>query len=95
MKGRQTHGVGYLQGNGCRDNGWVRAFTPSGARLGPPRVEERRQARALLLPARRRRGAADGDHPDDDEARQLGAVVGGAYERPKIVEMALGELQIE
>jgi TrkA domain protein len=35
---------------------------------------------------------------DDDEARQLGAVVGGAYERPKIVEdleMALGELQIE
>jgi TrkA domain protein len=35
---------------------------------------------------------------DDDEARQLGAVVGGAYERPKIVEeleLALGELQIE
>jgi TrkA domain protein len=35
---------------------------------------------------------------DDDEARQLGAVVGGAYERPKIVEdleMALGELTIE
>jgi TrkA domain protein len=35
---------------------------------------------------------------DDDEARQLGALVGGAYERPKIVEdleMALGELQIE
>jgi TrkA domain protein len=35
---------------------------------------------------------------DDDEARQLGAVVGGAFERPKIVEdleMALGELQIE
>jgi TrkA domain protein len=35
---------------------------------------------------------------DDDEARQLGAVVGGAYERPKIVEdleIALGELQIE
>jgi TrkA domain protein len=35
---------------------------------------------------------------DDDEARQLGAIVGGAYERPKIVEdleMALGELQIE
>jgi TrkA domain protein len=35
---------------------------------------------------------------DDDEARRLGAVVGGAYERPKIVEdleMALGELQIE
>jgi TrkA domain protein len=34
----------------------------------------------------------------DDEARQLGAIVGGAYERPKIVEdleMALGELQIE
>src|SRR5918992_6180701 len=35
---------------------------------------------------------------DDDEARQLGAVIGGAYERPKIVEeleMALGELAIE
>jgi K+:H+ antiporter subunit KhtT len=35
---------------------------------------------------------------DDDEARQLGAVIGGAYERPKIVEdleMALGELSIE
>jgi TrkA domain protein len=34
----------------------------------------------------------------DDEARQLGAVIGGAYERPKIVEdleMALGELNIE
>jgi TrkA domain protein len=34
----------------------------------------------------------------DDEARQLGAVVGGAYERPKVVEdleMALGELHIE
>ena len=34
----------------------------------------------------------------DDEARQLGAVIGGAYERPKIVEdleMALGELAIE
>ena len=34
----------------------------------------------------------------DDEARQLGAVLGGAYERPKIVEdleMALGELLIE
>jgi TrkA domain protein len=34
----------------------------------------------------------------DDEARQLGAIIGGAYERPKIVEeleMALGELQIE
>ena len=30
-----------------------------------------------------------------DEARQLGAILGGAYERPKIVEeleMALGEL---
>jgi len=47
---------------------------------------------------------ADADEPsavitlDDDEARQLGAVIGGAYERPKIVEdleMALGELQIE
>ena len=35
---------------------------------------------------------------DDDEARQLGVVLGGAYERPKIVddlEMALGELLIE
>jgi K+:H+ antiporter subunit KhtT len=35
---------------------------------------------------------------DDDEARQLGAVIGGAYERPKIVEdleMALGQLLIE
>ena len=35
---------------------------------------------------------------DDDEARQVGAVLGGAYERPKIVEeleMALGELLIE
>jgi TrkA domain protein len=35
---------------------------------------------------------------DDDEARHLGAVLGGAYERPKIVEdleMALGDLQIE
>ena len=35
---------------------------------------------------------------NDDEARQLGAVIGGAYERPKIVEdleMALGELHIE
>src|SRR5215210_1887920 len=47
---------------------------------------------------------ADDDEPkavirlDDDEARQLGAVIGGAYERPKIVEdleMALGELTIE
>ena len=49
-------------------------------------------------------GRADDDEPkavitlDDDEARQLGAVIGGAYERPQIVEdleMALGELQIE
>ena len=35
---------------------------------------------------------------DDDEARQLGAIIGGAYERPRIVEeleMALGELTIE
>src|SRR6187455_3521133 len=35
---------------------------------------------------------------EDDESRQLGAVLGGAYERPKIVEeleLALGELQIE
>src|SRR5262249_58618499 len=48
-----------------------------------------------------RRG--DDDEPgavielDDDEARQLGAVIGGAYERPQIVEdlqMALGELPI-
>ena len=34
----------------------------------------------------------------DDEARQLGAIIGGAYERPKIVEdleMALGDLLIE
>jgi len=34
----------------------------------------------------------------DDEARQLGAIVGGAYERPRIVEeleMALGELHLE
>jgi TrkA domain protein len=47
---------------------------------------------------------ADDDEPravirlDDDEARQLGAVIGGAYERPKIVEdleMALGDLLIE
>ena len=47
---------------------------------------------------------ADADEPtavidlDDDEARQLGAVLGGAYERPRIVEeleMALGELLIE
>ena len=32
---------------------------------------------------------------DDDEARQLGAVLGGTYERPRIVEeleMALGDL---
>jgi TrkA domain protein len=37
-------------------------------------------------------------HLEDDEARQLGAVIGGAYERPKVVEeleMALGELAIE
>ena len=48
--------------------------------------------------------SADDEEPravialDDDEARQLGAVIGGAYERPKIVddlEMALGELLIE
>ncbi len=35
---------------------------------------------------------------EDDESRQLGAVVGGAYARPKIVEdleMAIGELAIE
>ena len=46
----------------------------------------------------------DADEPtavitlDDDEARSLGAVIGGAYERPKIVEdleLALGELSIE
>lgn len=49
------------------------------------------------------RGAQDDDPRavitlDDDESRQLGAVIGGAYERPKIVEdleMALGEMQIE
>src|SRR4029453_17014449 len=47
---------------------------------------------------------ADDDEPsavitlDDDEARQLGAVLRGAQQRPKIVEdleMALGELSIE
>lgn len=47
---------------------------------------------------------ADEDEPtsvlelSDDEARQFGAIVGGVYERPKIVEeleMALGELHIE
>jgi TrkA domain protein len=35
---------------------------------------------------------------EDDEARQIGAVIGGAYERPKIVEdleFAFGELSIE
>jgi len=35
---------------------------------------------------------------NDEEARQLAAVLGGTYERPKIVddlELALGELQIE
>jgi len=35
---------------------------------------------------------------DDEEARQLGAVLGGAYDRPQIVEdleMAIGELAIE
>jgi K+:H+ antiporter subunit KhtT len=35
---------------------------------------------------------------EDDESRQLGAVLGGAYERPKIVEeleLALGELAID
>jgi TrkA domain protein len=35
---------------------------------------------------------------DDDESRQLGAILGGAYQRPKIIEdleMALGELLIE
>jgi TrkA domain protein len=37
-------------------------------------------------------------HLEDDESRQLGAVLGGAYERPKIVEeleMVFGELAIE
>jgi TrkA domain protein len=47
---------------------------------------------------------ADDDEPnavlllEDDESLQLGAVLGGAYERPKIVEeleMAFGELAIE
>jgi TrkA domain protein len=47
---------------------------------------------------------SDDDEPcavielEDDEARQLGAIIGGAFERPKIVEeleMALGELAIE
>jgi TrkA domain protein len=35
---------------------------------------------------------------EDDEARQLGAIIGGAYDRPKVVEeleMAFGELSIE
>jgi K+:H+ antiporter subunit KhtT len=35
---------------------------------------------------------------EDDEARQLGAIIGGAYDRPKVVEdleMAFGELAIE
>ena len=49
-------------------------------------------------------GRAGDDEPTavielhDDEARQLGAILGGAYERPKVVEeleMALGELHIE
>lgn len=49
-------------------------------------------------------GRADDEEPqaviqlEDDEARQLGAVIGGAYDRPKIVEdleMAFGELAIE
>jgi TrkA domain protein len=47
---------------------------------------------------------ADDDEPqaviqlEDDEARQIGALIGGAYERPKVVEeleMAFGELAIE
>jgi TrkA domain protein len=47
---------------------------------------------------------ADDDEPqavirlEDDEARQLGAIIGGAYDRPKIVEdleMAFGDLAIE
>ena len=47
---------------------------------------------------------SDDDEPtavlelSDDEARQLGAIIGGVYERPKIVEeleLALGELHIE
>jgi TrkA domain protein len=47
---------------------------------------------------------ADDDEPEavialeDDESRQLGAIIGGAYERPKVVEeleMAFGELSIE
>jgi TrkA domain protein len=47
---------------------------------------------------------ADDDEPiavielHDDEARQLGQILGGTYERPKVVEeleMALGELHIE
>src|SRR3954465_12920791 len=43
-------------------------------------------------------GPRAGTTPEDDEARALGAVIGGAYDRPRIVEeleMALGELQIE
>ena len=59
---------------------------------------QRRQARALLLPPRRRRGAAGGDHAGRRRGAPARRVVGGAYERPKIVEdleIALGELQIE
>lgn len=49
-------------------------------------------------------GKFDGDKPravvdlTESEARQLGAILGGAYERPRIIEdlgYALGELQIE
>ena len=59
---------------------------------------QRRRPRGVRPPARGRRGAAFVLELHDDEARQLGALLGGAYERPKIVEeleMALGEFQIE
>ena len=72
----------------------VHAIAPARRAAGRDPAQ-RRQAGDLLLPP------ADDDEPaavielDDDEARQLGAIIGGAYERPKIVEeleMALGEL---
>ena len=54
--------------------------------------------RELYFFRRGRRRAARGDHARRRRGARLGAVIGGAYERPKIVEeleMALGELQIE
>jgi TrkA domain protein len=74
------------------------AFTTEhGSRLAV--IQHTDGIRELYVFARR-----DDDEPaaviqlDDDEARQLGGVLGGLYERPKIVEeleMALGELAIE